>query len=969
MPTHHDEKWNPAQIEAALPLLWAKLSPAGYHPLRCHLLDVAAVAEALWQHAVPPVTRVDVATDLGLSDGDAQRWITLWAGLHDIGKASPCFARQNATTAALLAALGLPIDRDTVPADVPHGAISTFALQIALKDDLGLAANVAKRVATVVGGHHGTFPRPALRQDALRAGGGPLWEAIRRELILQVAAMLGIDTAERPGKPSDATAIWLAGFVSVADWIGSNQDVFPLLAVAGRDPTIDPTAYLSQARRQAGEALDLLGWRVPSSRRPSLGFGDLFPGLSPNPMQRVVIDLGERVTGPCLVVVEAETGSGKSEAAFWLADRWGAREGRTGVYLALPTRATSDQMFGRLRRFLERRYHDSTVDLQLLHGLAGLSSEFGELRRLADRRPSAGTGSANLLTPQGIDGPSGDDGTLASIVAAEWFTHRKRGLLAPFGVGTIDQALLSVLQTRHHFVRLAGLAGKTVVLDEVHAYDTYMSTLLEQLLRWLAALGTSVILLSATLPVARRDALIAAYREGLDPAKPSAGPRPSAPPPLDADRTTPYPRVSWASRDGAGAISIPQPATDHQRGVPRRVSIEWVDGDVPTERGAPFPLGDRLRDALTAGGCAAVVCNTVARAQAIYQALQAVFPGEAIFATGSGDGGPELDLLHARFRYRDREEREHRTLARFGKPDDEAAVPGGPARPVHRPQRAIVVATQVIEQSLDLDFDLLITDPAPIDLILQRMGRLHRHPGRDRPASLRQPRLWICRPAETDGVPRFDPGSEFVYEPHLLLRSWLTLRALPAIAVPNDVEALVEAVYDDTLACPPDASPALRTRWNETRADLDTQRARDRSKAAPLLVLRPGHDDAIFDDKNRQLAEDDPSFHPDLQAMTRLAHPSVDVVCLTPEERADLLPSGRPTLPQALQLLRHAVSIGSRLVYHDLQALPVPTGWKRSPLLRHHRLLLLDEAGGCRVGNHRIVRNEEVGIVIEPVAR
>src|SRR5438105_5551309 len=186
-------------------------------------------------------------------------------------------------------------------------------------------------------------------------------------------------------------------------------------------------------------------------------------------------------------------------------------------------------MFGRVNDFLGHRYPSDQVQLQLLHGHAALSAEFALLLKKAKE-----------FQPSNIYDELGN----GAVVAGEWFTHRKRGLLAPFGVGTVDQALLAVLQTRHVFVRLFGLSNKTIIIDEVHAYDAYMSKLLERLLEWLAALGSSVVLLSATLPKARRDALLNAYGHGLGQPEPA---RPDA---------VAYPRLTWANRDAAGACTV-----------------------------------------------------------------------------------------------------------------------------------------------------------------------------------------------------------------------------------------------------------------------------------------------------------------------------------------------------------------------------------------------------------------------------
>ena len=387
-------------------------------------------------------------------------------------------------------------------------------------------------------------------------------------------------------------------------------------------------------------------------------------------------------------------------------------------------------MFGRVRDFLQDRYKDGLVQLQLLHGHASLSSEFEVLRKNHNR----------IFAPR-YSGVEEDDHL--EVVASEWFTYRKRGLLSPFGVGTIDQALLAVLQTKHVFVRLFGLAHKTVIIDEVHAYDAYMTTLLERLLEWLAALGSPVVLLSATLPRSRRNGLLAAYLRGLGDQSEE----------IRSDAS--YPRISWVSgNSGPSARTV----RVSPRGT-KEVSMEWTGGSVPAHDGSSFPLGERLREALAQGGCAAVICNTVRRAQEIYRALKPYFPGTA------EDGKPELDLLHAQYLFQDRDKREKRSLARFG----------SRVRTRSGPNKAVLVATQVIEQSLDLDFDLMVSDMAPVDLLLQRAGRLHRHERR-RPHGLGQPRLLVCQPEMDGGVPRFEPGTAAVYDSHILLRTWLTLR-------------------------------------------------------------------------------------------------------------------------------------------------------------------------------------------------
>jgi len=897
---------------AALMALWAKLpkprGESGYHPLLYHLLDVAAVAEAMWQEVLTPQARQWIAERIGLSVGEAGRWIAFLAAVHDVGKASPVFARQDpALPGRLRGALEMP----PPGLRVPHGVISTVTLTDFLPE-LGVSEDVAERLAVVVGGHHGRLPIEAEVSDAREQGdalGRRRWHEARAALIRAVACHLDV-----PGAPvatvDNAAAFWLAGLVSVADWIGSNQAFFALAVTDTSVPAFDP-GYLERAREHAHTALLHLGWLAQPKRRPPVAFSDLFP-FTPNGLQRAVIALAQSAPELGLVIIEAPFGVGKTEAALWLADAWGRQLGQRGFYIGLPTQATSNQMFERTRDFLLKRFPEDALNVQLLHGHAALSSEFRTLREEGDRLFDLGEIYAD---EQG-----------GTVAAAEWFTHRKRGLLAPFGVGTVDQALMASLQTRHVFVRLFGLAHRTVVIDEVHAYDTYMSTLLDRLLEWLAALGSTVVLLSATLPDARRRDLAEAYARGLG----------------VAERVLPaadYPRLTAIGNEEARSLPL------HLDSPDKIIAVRWVT--LCPEEGATFQLGEQLTAALRDGGAAAVICNTVRRAQTVYSALRAYFPGTA------SDGAPELDLLHARFVYEDRMERENRTLRRFGKGTAE------------RPHRAVLVATQIVEQSLDLDFDLLVTDLAPIDFVLQRCGRLHRHDRGPR----RAPEVWIGKPAIEGGAPHFDRGSELVYDEHVLLRSWLALRDRPSIAIPRDVSPLIEEVYGDAE---PPADGLLRARWIASREERAREQSQEEKQGALALIRGPDYREALAEIQGTVRVEDSPESHPSVQARTRLGELSIPVVLL--EERAGepVLPdgtplsTGRPDLAEVERLLFRSVSLNDRRVVHSLAQQPVPSGWARSPLLRDHRPVVLRD-GSAAIGRCIIRNDPNLGVLVEEI--
>jgi CRISPR-associated endonuclease/helicase Cas3 len=587
-------------IPLPLSFLWAKLGnetwPEKYHPLICHLIDVAYVTRGLWDHVFRPRVKAWVTIRLNLSSEDeAGAWLAFWAGAHDIGKACAGFQDQGDHRTAQL--------KDKLPTlpwvglagkTPPHGDLSTaiLATELELDADYGrLPRPVAQRIAVAVGGHHGLFCPDWNNKKGALAGGS--WLDVRRELLAELAREAGISGRAAPTPAGDESdnPVWmyLAGLTSVADWIGSNQKFFPPYGNADRAAdgfSIDD--YSQQAKVQAYAALDALGWLGHVNDPTHRTFRNVFPEIStPRPLQEEIERIAGAMTEPTLVIVEAPMGEGKTEAAWYVADRWD-RLGGQGCYVALPTMATSNQMFDRVKGFLEKRAGKSNV--QLLHGKAQLNETFEALKYKAyvydeDKRPTA-------------------------VVAEGWFAaNKKHGLLAPFGVGTIDQSLLAVLQTKHVFVRLFGLAGKCVILDEVHAYDAYMTTLLERLLQWLAALGCPVVLLSATLPADRRLRLLHAYAGNETPAP---------------DKWE-YPRITTAA-SGREPTTVPVEA-DKARA--RTVALRWVSDD---------GLTDQLADALEHGGCACVIRNTVGLAQETYLRLKKRLPPDVT-----------VELFHARF--------------------------------------------------------------------------------------------------------------------------------------------------------------------------------------------------------------------------------------------------------------------------------------------------------------------------------
>ncbi|MCW5775614.1 MAG: CRISPR-associated helicase Cas3' [Phycisphaeraceae bacterium] len=878
--------------DGAIHRLWAKTQQGGgdlHHPLICHLLDVAAVAGLMWDRHLPADIRQRVEAALAVPD--ARALIVFVAGAHDIGKASPAFQKK---VPALCDHVRLPFsDNDR---DRAHGTVSA----VVLKELLGTCP-AAVLLGQITGGHHGVFPRSLdlqLGQDTL---GNRDWKLARDALLAQFASTVDFDLNQL-GQRQDAIADpfivpFLAGFISVADWIGSNQDFFPCVAKCGCPDQIDTTAYWSKAQRQAEEALHALGWLPTVTVAEEAPFERVFAGFSANSLQRTANDLASKQTAPYLMIAEAPMGQGKTEAALYAADLAMCRGFARGMYIAMPTQATGNAMFRRvLDDYLRKRGHTGRLNLQLVHGDALLAQmaeiEVGEIPEFA---------------PRSIDADGAD------VEAQTWFTAKKRPLLAPFGVGTIDQSLLSVLQTKHWFVRLFGLAGKVVIFDEVHAYDAYMSTILERLLHWLAEMDCTVILLSATLPEAKRKALAKAY-SGRD----------------DAEYRR-YPRVTLARpRRYPLAKVVDQPVcAEIPLGQSRTVDVQFARTD-------PAMLATTLNERLASGGCAAVICNTVNRSIEVYKHLRGTLKDT------------ECLLFHARTLQMWRREREAEVLRKFGKDGR------------HRRKRAVLVATQVIEQSLDLDFDLMVSEIAPIDLLLQRSGRLHRHE-RERPPGLEAPQFMVLCDADRIGPPpeSFGASIEYVYDRYILLRTWLAMRARDTIDVPTEIEAFVEAVYGESTS---DAGIGWSEAMASARAAMDFSRTESDKAAARLLVSRPKDPSDLIEHFNDQLADDDdPEVHRTVRAATREGDPSITVVMLP----ADANLTRDPAIPEVRRLLDRSAKLSHKgmfqaLLEHGL----TPAEWAKNAHLRHARLLRLDEQNQGEVGGFVLRADEHLGIVI-----
>ncbi len=832
--------------------LWAKYNrkTQSYHRLLYHLLDVAAVAWVMWEDILTYQQRAWISDHLQAQDLDAKRIIAFLVGLHDIGKATPNFQKKAPPIYEQLLATGIS-DKATLH-DFAHGVLSANILEQIFRQ-AGVNRWTASAMASAIGGHHGTWISYNNQDRAKASRGGEEWQQLQNGLFQQLQATLGL---ARFGLPFEDTAVCnrfaavLSGFVSVCDWIGSNEEYFPY-----QSESVPTDKYWQQALEQARTALREIGWhRWPASPMET-SFEEMF-GLSPNDFQDKAMQYLDSLTGmPRLVLVEYLTGGGKTELALYLADRLMNRFGLNGTYIAMPTQATSNQMFERVNAYLQSRYPQQELHLQLAHSQAEYHALYQQFQTYSHR-----------------------EGNESGIVAEQWFQNRKRALLAPYAVGTVDQAMLGVLQVQHHFVRLYALSQKVVLFDEIHSYDTYMNTIIERLMEWLTALQSPMILLSATLSSQSRKNLLShvgAKQESVS--------------------DVPYPRLTVVAHDGQVHIyPLPKPVT-------RTLHLQHIPNDSLT-------LSDYLADVYLQGGCIAVICNTVDEVIRVAHDLQ-MHPSIA---------PDDVWVFHARFPSAWRSGVEQQVLSHFSKHSD-------------RPTRKILVATQVIEQSLDLDFDLVVSSVAPIDLLIQRAGRLHRHE-RVRPAHLHFPTLVIRAPQFEKEVPTFGID-EAVYDRFVLLKTWLLLDGKSAISIPDDLDAMMDFVYSREY--PQEFSDAMVSALEEAYSEMTLADRRSVIQSTVHLIAPP-QDELLIGGFNEQLVDDD-----DHGITTRDIRPGVDIICMSTDKGSGLpYPIERkPTRDEIKHLLQYRLNIQRTDLVKAIKALPLNPHWEHVPALRYARVI------------------------------
>ena len=533
-------------------------------------------------------------------------------------------------------------------------------------------------------------------------------------------------------------------------------------------------------------------------------------------------------------------------------------------------------------------------------------------------------------------------------------TKEKKAYLLLLALELLIKVYFRFYKPSIFFVRLLGLANKVVIIDEVHAYDTYMSTLLNRLLEWLSVIGASVILLSATLPQKKRLEMIKAY---LGKSYEN-----------DSLSKIEYPRIQFISNDKIYSPIHIEPNKD----IVKRpnINIKWIDKS---------NLYSKLLDLTSEGGCTAIICNTINRAQELFTEIK----------SNDNFKDYEIFLIHSRFPYQNRMNLEKRIIDYFGKQDKN--------KKSSRPHRAILVSTQIIEQSLDIDFDLMFTDIAPIDLVLQRSGRLFRHLNENkdyRYSKIENPNLYILEPnfCENDRkeftdnkeikeelCKKIEKDSCVPYNEYIINRSYHVLKKYETVILPDSIEEMIESVYnDEDLTCIDKDTKAI---LDELQAKYINDIKKDKSKAKFVQIASPRYDDDILEQENLKLKEEDEiKNHESFSASTRLIDVSLPVICLFETDiekqyslcydKNDIIDFNNEIDEQdTIKLLKCSLNITNKglfyklLEHKELQ----PNILKKNSNLNTHRILVFSKNNELEIDSYRLIFDEIKGLIIEKI--
>ena len=631
-------------------------------PLICHLIDTKNIIQYLYKNYYTDHSNLDLPISL----------IGAIGFLHDFGKITPAFQEEAMDPPAVDKSINLP----SLPRakKSPHNLTGQALLSKVLSPSL----------ATVIGAHHGL---PCDKREVLmqkyayknNLGVSPIWQSMRREALSYIKEITPDFDKLKTVELTEPQESVLTGLVIAADWLASNEHYFPLIKA---DQTFENIAV----NKRFKHGIEL--WQKEDQWQPQRYSKDYFEkrfGFKPRKLQQEMLDVLTKVKRPELTIIEAPMGLGKTEIALSLAEDYANKAHKNGIYFALPTQATANGLYPRIAKWLSNQ--KGVHGLKLMHSKAAFIKQINE----------------------------------PNVISNNYY-KRKLTPLESFGVGTVDQLLSMSLKARHVFLKHLAFSSKVVIIDEIHAYDSYTFAYLERTLQYLAKYNVPVIALSATLTHAKRQALVNAYSNKT----------------AELSNDVSYPLITYTENNEVKQFS------NFSKLSQRQVETKLLNRDIVD-----------FVNKLPACGTIGVIVNNVEKAQKIAESINK----------------PHL-LLHSRFLPEDRAKIESKIMELIGKKGS-------------RPDSFVIIGTQVLEQSLDIDFDLMITDLAPMDLLFQRIGRLHRF-------DLKHQSSPICyiNLKDTD-------TNKYLYDQTVLNNTLKQLKTHELLSLPNDIAPLTENVYQN----------------------------------------------------------------------------------------------------------------------------------------------------------------------------
>lgn len=889
-------------------------------PLIVHLVDTKNVIGWLYNHWLDDGQRAILSQGFD-NDKDIQNLVEFLGYIHDIGKATPAFQTKESFVhnedldQELLEKLirngftGL----DDLNLQEPRKSLHAVAGETILEN-----AGLCESVGAIIGGHHGKpqeeyfdyedqldeytanyYQSDMYKENPTREK----WESVQNELINYGLSLCNLDSLEDIPEITQPQAVILEGLVIMADWLASSEFIikdeqkiplFPLISIDQGFADIDETQRYHQGIMNW---LNTDTWTPQPIFQPEEQYQKRW-NFTPRAVQQKMSEIIGDSVDPGMIIIEAPMGIGKTEIALTAVEQLAAKTGRNGLFFGLPTQATSNAMFERVDKWLDKiaKEEDIKLPIKLMHGKAQFNEKYRAI-------PKA----ENIESDEG------------SVVVNEWF-NGKKSILTDFVIGTVDQLLLMGLKQKHLALRHLGLSGKVVVIDEVHAYDTYMDSYLEKAIEWLGAYNVPVIALSATLPVAKRNSLLKAYAKG------KYGTKKFQTKDDSWQSCQAYPLLSML--DGRKLLQTTE--FDASKTI-AHVAVTRLN--VEDDK-----LIKQVNNKIKNGGVAGVIVNTVKRAQTLAQ-----------IAKDNADDDTQILLLHSAFLATDRSKREAELQDLIGKGKQ-------------RPEKLIVIGTQVLEQSLDIDFDVMFTDIAPMDLILQRAGRLHRHQI-ERPQGLEKPQLYVMG---INSLGDYDEGTEAIYEQYLLMKTDHFLKA--EINLPNDISPLVQDVYSE------DTDSEIEN-IEEAREKLDTDQHEAKIKAKGYQIAQPEDDETLhgwLDNSNKASELSDVKA----EAAVRDTKESVEVILLRKKDSEYYLLSGEniedisdDIVAQQIIRLPHALTMDMDKSIETLENITKTNfpEWKDSAWLRGAIVLVLDENNESEFRGYKVKYSSDLGLSYEKV--